>query len=105
MMPTIFSLSVFSLVPDLLSDCSRVLEYAKRRTVLESTLFQVQLYLYLFYLFLFFCFFFQALILRDYWLLTVISVLFEVLEYSLEHQLPNFSECWWDHVCNCHDTC
>lgn len=41
---------------------------------------------------------FQALILRDYWLITVISVLFEVLEYSLEHQLPNFSECWWDHV-------
>ena len=41
---------------------------------------------------------FQALIVRDYWLLTVISVLFEVLEYSLEHQLPNFSECWWDHV-------
>ncbi|CAH3024348.1 unnamed protein product [Porites evermanni] len=46
----------------------------------------------------------KALILRDYWLLTVISVLFEVLEYSLEHQLPNFSECWWDHVYhyNCH---
>lgn len=41
---------------------------------------------------------FQALIIRDYWLLTVISVLFEILEYSLEHQLPNFSECWWDHV-------
>ena len=32
--------------------------------------------------------------------------MFEFLEYSLEHQLPNFSECWWDHwimdviVCN-----
>ena len=29
-----------------------------------------------------------------------------MLEYSLEHQLPNFAECWWDHwvldvvVCN-----
>ena len=32
------SLSVFSLVPDLLFDCSRVLEYAKIRTVLQSTL-------------------------------------------------------------------
>ena len=31
------SLSVFSLVPDLLFDCSRVLEYAKIRTVLQST--------------------------------------------------------------------
>ena len=30
------SLSVFSLVPDLLFDCSRVLEYAKMRTVLQS---------------------------------------------------------------------
>ena len=27
-----------------------------------------------------------------------ISVMFEILEYTLEHQLPNFSECWWDHV-------
>ena len=30
-------LSVFSLVPDLLFDCSRVLEYAKIRTVLQSS--------------------------------------------------------------------
>ena len=29
-------LSVFSLIPDLLFDCSRVLEYAKIRTVLQS---------------------------------------------------------------------
>ena len=41
---------------------------------------------------------FQTLILRDWWLCTVLSVMFEVLEYTLEHQLPNFSECWWDHV-------
>ncbi len=48
----------------------------------------------------------KTLIFRDLWLCTVISVMFEFLEYSLEHQLPNFSECWWDHwildviVCN-----
>jgi phosphatidylserine synthase 2 len=36
----------------------------------------------------------------------LLSVTFEFLEYSLEHQLANFSECWWDHwimdvlVCN-----
>ena len=36
----------------------------------------------------------------------VLSITFEILEYSLEHQLPNFAECWWDHwildaiVCN-----
>ncbi|XP_029652149.1 phosphatidylserine synthase 2 [Octopus sinensis] len=48
----------------------------------------------------------KTLILRDWWLCTVLSIMFEVLEYTLEHQLPNFSECWWDHwimdvlVCN-----
>jgi hypothetical protein len=35
---------------------------------------------------------------RDWWMCMIISVMFEFLEYSLEHQLPNFSECWWDHV-------
>ena len=45
-------------------------------------------------------------IFRDWWLTTVISVTFEFMEYTLEHQLPNFSECWWDHwildvlICN-----
>jgi phosphatidylserine synthase 2 len=42
----------------------------------------------------------KALIVRDYWLLMVMSIGFELLEYSLEHQLPNFNECWWDHVNN-----
>lgn len=48
----------------------------------------------------------KTLILRDWWLCTVLSIMFEILEYTLEHQLPNFSECWWDHwimdalVCN-----
>ena len=53
-----------------------------------------------------FGYFCKTLIFRDWWLTTVISVMFEFLEYSLEHQLPNFSECWWDHwlldvlICN-----
>lgn len=48
----------------------------------------------------------KALILRDAWLCWVLSVMFEVMEYSLEFQLPNFGECWWDHwildvlICN-----
>ena len=48
----------------------------------------------------------KALILRDVWLCWIISVMFEVCEYSLQHQLPNFAECWWDHwvldvlICN-----
>ena len=39
----------------------------------------------------------KALVIRDYWLCWTLSILFELLEYSLEHQLPNFAECWWDH--------
>jgi len=48
----------------------------------------------------------KTLIIRDFWMTNIMSVSFEFLEYSLEHQLPNFSECWWDHwildvlVCN-----
>ncbi|PJF17739.1 hypothetical protein PSACC_02443 [Paramicrosporidium saccamoebae] len=48
----------------------------------------------------------KALILRDEWLCWIVSVMFEVMEYSLQHQLPNFAECWWDHwildvlICN-----
>ncbi|XP_032787452.2 phosphatidylserine synthase 2 [Daphnia magna] len=45
----------------------------------------------------FFGWWLKTLILRDWWLCTIISIMFEVLEYTLEHQLPNFSECWWDH--------
>lgn len=40
----------------------------------------------------------KALILRDYWFCWIISIAFELCEYSLEHQLNNFAECWWDHV-------
>lgn len=35
-------------------------------------------------------------LLRDYWLGWVLSVMFEILELSLKHHLPNFVECWWD---------
>ena len=48
----------------------------------------------------------KAILFRDYWICWVLSIMFEVLEYSLQHQLPNFAECWWDHwildvlVCN-----
>lgn len=46
----------------------------------------------------FFGWWLKTLIIRDYWLCNVMSVGFELLEYSLQHQLPNFNECWWDHV-------
>ncbi|KNZ45982.1 uncharacterized protein VP01_764g8 [Puccinia sorghi] len=40
------------------------------------------------------------------WFCWILSVGFEVMEYSLQHHLPNFAECWWDHwildvlICN-----
>merc|ERR1712000_354487 len=40
----------------------------------------------------------KALILRDFWFITVYSVLFEVWELTFAHQLANFHECWWDHI-------
>ncbi|KAF5317800.1 hypothetical protein D9619_012676 [Psilocybe cf. subviscida] len=60
----------------------------------------------------------KAMILRDYWFCWVrfdycnpdsdgiLSIAFELAEYSLQHQLANFAECWWDHwildvlICN-----
>jgi phosphatidylserine synthase 2 len=39
----------------------------------------------------------KAIILRDVWFCWVLSIMFEIMEYSLQHQLPNFAECWWDH--------
>ncbi|KAJ7704211.1 phosphatidyl serine synthase-domain-containing protein [Mycena metata] len=39
----------------------------------------------------------KAMILRDYWFCWILSIAFELAEYSLQHQLPNFNECWWDH--------
>ncbi|KZP18570.1 PSS-domain-containing protein [Athelia psychrophila] len=48
----------------------------------------------------------KSMILRDYWFCWILSVAFELAEYSLEHHLANFAECWWDHwlldvlICN-----
>ncbi|PFH33268.1 phosphatidyl serine synthase [Besnoitia besnoiti] len=40
----------------------------------------------------------KALIIRDARLLWILSLLFEWMEISLRHILPNFWECWWDHL-------
>jgi phosphatidylserine synthase 2 len=40
----------------------------------------------------------KTLIFRDVYMTSFLSVLFEIYEYSLQHILPNFAECWWDHV-------
>lgn len=34
------------------------------------------------------------MVMRDFWLTWILSVMFEIMEYSLEHQLPNFAECF-----------
>ncbi|CBZ52812.1 Phosphatidylserine synthase 2,related [Neospora caninum Liverpool] len=40
----------------------------------------------------------KGLIIRDARLLWILSLLFEWMEISLRHILPNFWECWWDHL-------
>ena len=41
---------------------------------------------------------FKVLIVRDLKILWLSSIVFELLELTFKHWLPNFSECWWDHV-------
>lgn len=38
------------------------------------------------------------MLLRDFYISWFLSISFELLEMSFEHMLPNFAECWWDHV-------
>lgn len=40
----------------------------------------------------------KTLILRNNFLVWFNSILFEWLEITLRHILPNFYECWWDHI-------
>lgn len=41
---------------------------------------------------------FKMMIIRDVKVCWICSALFEVLEVTFRHWLPNFWECWWDHV-------
>lgn len=41
---------------------------------------------------------FKVLIIWDAKICWICSALFEVLEVTFWHWLPNFYECWWDHV-------
>lgn len=39
----------------------------------------------------------QTMIIRNVQTLILVSLQFELLEYTLEHHLASLSECWWDH--------
>jgi len=41
---------------------------------------------------------FKMIIIRDTKVAWIISGSFELIEISLRHWLPNFWECWWDHL-------
>lgn len=41
---------------------------------------------------------FKVLIIWDAKICWLCSILFELLELTFRHWLPNFYECWWDHV-------
>ena len=38
----------------------------------------------------------KALIFRDWTVLFVLSIGFELMELTFQHVMPNFNECWWD---------
>ena len=40
----------------------------------------------------------KTLLLRDAYLCLFLSIMFEIWEMTFQHQLPNFVECWCDHV-------
>eukprot|EP01006_Ploeotia_vitrea_P057339 TRINITY_DN68170_c1_g3_i4.p1 TRINITY_DN68170_c1_g3~~TRINITY_DN68170_c1_g3_i4.p1 ORF type:complete len:369 (-),score=18.76 TRINITY_DN68170_c1_g3_i4:327-1433(-) len=40
----------------------------------------------------------KAIIVRSWGLGWIVSIGFEWVEFSLQHILPNFKECWWDHL-------
>eukprot|EP00759_Apiculatamorpha_spiralis_P024266 PhF_6_TR27863/c0_g1_i4/m.40743/K08730/PTDSS2; phosphatidylserine synthase 2 len=43
-------------------------------------------------------FFVKTIVIRDPWIVMAVSIGFELAEYSFQHWLPNFKECWWDHL-------
>lgn len=40
----------------------------------------------------------KAIMLRDAKMTWVLSIFFEILEVTFQHWMPNFMECWWDHL-------
>lgn len=42
--------------------------------------------------------FIGALMIRDRYICWLLSIMFEFYEMTFEHWLPNFKECWWDHL-------
>ncbi|KAH3731340.1 phosphatidylserine synthase [Pelomyxa schiedti] len=44
------------------------------------------------------CWWCKTILLRDLNLVLVASVMFEFTELAFQHWLPNFAECWWDHI-------
>lgn len=38
----------------------------------------------------------KALLIRNFWVLSILSVGFELCELTFQHWLLNFNECWWD---------
>ncbi|RZB43563.1 CDP-diacylglycerol--serine O-phosphatidyltransferase 1 isoform C [Glycine soja] len=40
----------------------------------------------------------KAILIRNQPLLWVLSIGFELVEYTFRHMLPNFNECWWDSI-------
>jgi phosphatidylserine synthase 2 len=40
----------------------------------------------------------KMLFMRDWYIAWICSSMFEICEITFRHWLPNFWECWWDHI-------
>ena len=40
----------------------------------------------------------KMMIMRDWYVALTCSIAFEICEITFRHWLPNFYECWWDHI-------
>lgn len=40
----------------------------------------------------------KMIFMRDWYIAWICSVMFEICELTFRHWLPNFYECWWDHL-------
>jgi len=40
----------------------------------------------------------KMLFMRDWYIAWICSIMFEICEITFRHWLPNFYECWWDHL-------
>jgi phosphatidylserine synthase 2 len=74
------------------TDCRVVDSSGFPSRILHDTIFDI------FFLSHFIGWFCVMIMFRDWWICWLMSIHFEFLEMTFQYMLPNFKECWWDHL-------